>query len=148
MCAPEPRRCLPLLTLLVLTGCGCPREAGRAAPGPADGAPCLLERLYLGRSSPQGPVSEADFASFLAEVVTPRFPDGLTRLDGSGQWRDDAGRIAHEPTTVLEIATPDTPAHRAAVDAISAAYCRRFHQQAVLVVVLPGRMRLPTATGP
>ena len=32
-------------------------------------------------------VTEARWSRFLADEITPRFPDGLTVVDASGQWR-------------------------------------------------------------
>jgi hypothetical protein len=44
----------------------------------------IVERLYFGLNTPQGAVSESEWESFLAEIVTPRFPSGLTVIDGRG----------------------------------------------------------------
>lgn len=81
--------------------------------------------LYFGR----GGVSEAQWSAYLAEVVTPEFPDGLTALDGYGQWRDRQGRIGREPSSVLLIAVPAYDA--AKVERVGEAYKRRFNQQSV-----------------
>ena len=41
--------------------------------------PAVEVNLYLGRDKPAGgEVSDAEWASFLADTVTPRFPAGLT----------------------------------------------------------------------
>ena len=39
---------------------------------------------------------DAAWDAFLADTVTPRFPDGLTVLDARGQWRDSEGLIGKE----------------------------------------------------
>src|SRR5262245_52854504 len=58
--------------------------------------------LYMGLSIPGGgTVSYAAWEDFLAEFVTPRFPDGFTVLDGRGQYREASGTIAKEPSHVL-----------------------------------------------
>src|SRR5882762_7151769 len=46
----------------------------------------VSDRLYFGRKHPAGFVTETEGATFLADVVTPRFPQGLTvwAADGSG----------------------------------------------------------------
>jgi hypothetical protein len=83
-------------------------------------------------------VSDADFARFTAEEITPRFPDGLTVFDGHGQWRDPArGRLVREPSKLVWIVFADDPAKRAALTEIAEAYKRRFQQQSVLVAVRP-----------
>ena len=79
-----------------------------------------------------GAVSDADWASYLADEVTPRFPDGLTVLDGAGQWRAPSGVISREHSKLLVIIVFDAPAHLPKVQAMIDAYLKRFHQQAVL----------------
>jgi hypothetical protein len=58
--------------------------------------------LYCGRSKPDGGmVSDEEWEKFLADVVTPRFPDGFTILKGTGQYREKSGKIISEPSNVL-----------------------------------------------
>ena len=53
-------------------------------------------------------VSEADWNRFLDEEVTPRFPDGLTVMSASGQWRDtERGNVVQEPSKVLVVVLGD-----------------------------------------
>ena len=94
-------------------------------------------QLFMGRGGAAGEiVSDADWEDFLAASVTPRFPDGLTVLDGSGQWRDAAGQIEKERSKVLILyATGNESSLRADVDAISSEYEQRFDQESVLRVV-------------
>jgi hypothetical protein len=81
-----------------------------------------------------GAVSESAWHRFLSEEVTPRFPDGLTALEGYGQWRTANGAITKERSRVLLIwHAPDAKAD-AALDAIRDAYKTRFHQQSVMRV--------------
>ena len=52
-------------------------------------------------------VSEAAWARFVAREMTPRFPDGLTVVDATGQWRDtDTGKVVREPSKRVEIVLP------------------------------------------
>jgi len=97
--------------------------------------------LYLGRSVPGGgEVSDAALARFVAEEITPRFPEGFTLLDGAGAWRDRAsGETIRERTMILVVLHP--PARRGAVEEIAAAYARRFGQQSVLRVESPAEAR-------
>jgi hypothetical protein len=91
-------------------------------------------------------VGSAAWAKFLAREITPRFPDGLTVVDTSGQWRDPAtGRIAREPSRLVIIVTappPYPPQHAGEgkegadekIAAIVGAYKKRFGQKSVGVV--------------
>jgi hypothetical protein len=89
--------------------------------------------LYFGRSRPAAPdVTEEEFRAFLATVVTPRFPDGLTVLDASGQFRNAAGVVVREPSKVLILLYPWSNAKHRAIEQIRARYVRSFDQQAVL----------------
>ena len=98
----------------------------------------ISAELFFGRSIGARVVSEKDFATFLAREITPRFPDGLTVLDARGQWRvPRTGRIVHEPSKVVKIIFADGANKRADLDAIVAAYKQNFHQESVLVSLLP-----------
>src|SRR5476649_2451599 len=103
----------------------------------------LVALLLLGACAPPlkpavevdlfyGAVSDADWASYLAEEVTQRFPDGLTAVDGAGQWRSPSGAISRERSKMLIIVVFDAPAHVPKVQAMIDVYLKRFHQQAVL----------------
>ena len=72
--------------LLSLPGC--------AQPGCT---PALRAELLFGLATPDGPVTPAAFDAFLDRSVTPRFPSGLTVLDGTGRWRAPNGRQSVEP---------------------------------------------------
>jgi len=94
----------------------------------------VSDRLYFGRKHPGGIVTETEWASFLADVVTPRFPQGLTVWAADGQWRDSAYRINREPTFVLEVVHPSQASADAALKSIVAEYRRRFAQESVFWV--------------
>jgi hypothetical protein len=46
-----------------------------------------LELLFGSERKNTFPISDEEWAAFLAAEVTPRFPDGLTVLTGYCQWR-------------------------------------------------------------
>lgn len=95
----------------------------------------VLDRLYFGRSMPNGEeVSEEAWNQFVDEVVTPRFPDGLTLWHAEGQWQDASGVIIQEATFILEVAHEDNPASDTQVDEIIEEYKVRFQQESVLRV--------------
>ena len=119
-------------------------QAAAMAPAlRADVPPCpagtdrLAEyRLFFGRS--QGTVevvTDAAWRAFLAEEITPRFPDGLTVMDAAGQWRDASGTLVRERSKVLLILAESGPSGMQRTDEIMQAYKRMFDQEAVLRVV-------------
>jgi len=99
--------------------------------------PKEVAELFFGRDiGNRVSVSEARWAQFIAREVTPRFPDGLTVTDATGQWRNPAsGRIAREPSKHVEIVMPGRADDEARLDAIAAAYKRAFRQRSVGIVV-------------
>ncbi len=128
-------RRLGLLGLLAVAACVQPeRPSSCAAPL----RPAVELNLYFGRDKPAGgEVSDAEWASFVAESVTPRFPDGLSVLDIEGQYRDPSGRIGRERSKLLLVVVFDAPAHAEKVSAIVQAYNRRFGQHSVFRVEKP-----------
>jgi len=92
----------------------------------------VAETLYLGAAMRDGLVGDAEWTRFLDDWVTPRFPDGLTVLRASGQWRGANGRIVEEPSRVLYLVHPGDEASERKVEEIASEYKRRFEQEAVL----------------
>jgi Protein of unknown function (DUF3574) len=102
--------------------------------------PCFagqISRVYLGQSTPNGTVTDAQWQQFITESVTPRFPRGFTVLAAEGQWRGANGEMQHEATRVLEIAHDHNPYTRARVHDLANDYKRQFAQQSVLVTQVP-----------
>lgn len=92
-----------------------------------------LDRLYFGRSIPDGgQVSEQNWRLFLVDVVTPRFPDGLTVWRAEGQWQDSTGSIIRESTFLLELAHPNEKESGRKLKEVIGAYKQRFRQESVL----------------
>jgi hypothetical protein len=96
------------------------------------GAPVVTAQLLFGRPRPDGgTVNEPEWQDSVAEIVTPRCPDGLTVLQGSGQWRSPVtGRIAAEPSTVV----PPTTDLALRLPKVRDAYRTRFAQESVGLV--------------
>jgi hypothetical protein len=113
-------------------------------PAPIDetGPIAVADRLYLGGSSPMGPVTDADWERFVGEVVTPLFPDGLTLWRAQGQWRNADGSITREPVMVIEILHSGEAGTEARLETIARAYRTRFAQEAVLRATAPVEARL------
>ena len=123
----------PLVALFAVTGC---------APIPAE-VPCPEGsdrydeyRLFFGRNigDTEG-VSDEDWREFLADTVTPRFPDGLSVFDAAGQWRDSQGAVVRERSKMLLILAEQDSDALTRLDEIAEEYKRRFSQESVLRVV-------------
>ena len=125
----RPWLLLPLLGLLA--ACATPPAC---PPGTQD---ATVAEAYFGRSvTGRAEVSEEEWRAFLSDTVTPAFPDGLTALDGRGQWRNREGRILQEESKVLVLVLPgqDAAAARARLRPVEEEWKRRFRQQSVLTV--------------
>jgi hypothetical protein len=123
------------VALLAATGCAQPRPAPQPVPATASFQTLISDRLYFGRDIPDGgTVSDADWDRFLAEVVTPRFPAGLSVWQARGQWRDRNAIIQHEDSMILDLLHPDDAASEKSVQEIMTEYKLRFRQEAVLRV--------------
>jgi hypothetical protein len=95
--------------------------------------PLVRDVVYFGRNRPDGGVvTDTEWQRFLDEVVTPRFPAGLTVLSASGQWRGEKGAVEREQAQVLTLLHSGDDASRRAVAEVSGEYKRRFAQEAVL----------------
>ena len=125
---------ISIIALAILAGCD--REPACAT---GHDAPMALATLYFGLGLPDG--SEVDAASwqrFVATFVTPAFPDGLTVVDATGQWRDPATRrIMAERSKVVTIAVSASPNLARRLDAVREAYRSAFHQQSVGLTIAP-----------
>lgn len=131
----------PLVVLLVgLVVASCAPAAVQSTPAaaalPESAAQAsIADRLYFGRAIPGGgTVSDVEWAVFLRDVVTPRFPAGLTVWRAEGQWRDAAGTVVREESFVLELIHPADAASDTAVREIIDEYKRRFRQESVMRV--------------
>jgi len=96
--------------------------------------PSVTETLYFGRATPTGVVSDEDWAGFLRDVVTPRFPAGLTSWQAVGQWQSADGSVIREGSFVVNLVHPPAGTADADIAAIVSAYKERFQQEAVLRV--------------
>jgi hypothetical protein len=98
---------------------------------PAPQQPMRDIELMLGR--PDG--SDARWTRFLADEVTPRFPNGLTVYETRGQWRDPRNElIRRERSRVLRIITPADAALVDKIDAIVQRYKKAFRQTSVGII--------------
>ena len=93
-----------------------------------------LELLFGTGKKDGSEVTDAEWYEFLESVVTPRFPDGLTVLNGYGQWHTDEGRPDSENLRVIVIWYQRSKAGEEKIEAIRKAYRERFDQDSVMRV--------------
>jgi hypothetical protein len=67
----------------------------------------LRTELYFGTKRTGLPdVTEREFAEFVRDYVTTRFPDGLTRWMADGQFRNSRGDLIKETSHVIVLFYP------------------------------------------
>lgn len=102
-------------------------------------APYLRTELFFGMDKPTGGiVSEDEWQKFVADIVTPRFPDGFTIDDALGQYLDGK-TLVREKSKQLILIYPrkfKTSSSRK-IEEIRTAYIKAFDQKSVLRVDLP-----------
>jgi hypothetical protein len=126
-----------IVIALGLTGlAGCASLSPEPLPAcPAGQEAHRTAQLFFGRNIGDKPgVSDADFRKFMDEEVTPKFPDGLTVLDGGGQWRGEENKLIREASKVVMIVLPKKRDSQSRIDAVRNAYKTRFHQESVLLI--------------
>ncbi|HEY5804325.1 MAG TPA: DUF3574 domain-containing protein [Lysobacter sp.] len=128
-----------LVAALALTGCAGVGTATSSMQGdaarPAQAAGWIRSELYfsVGNEDGSDAIDEAKWRAFLDREVTPRFPDGLTVLDGYGQWRfKDQGRIVRQRCKVLVVLHEDNAARRNDIEAIRLAWKQASGHESVL----------------
>ncbi len=95
--------------------------------------PMARLELLFGTARRNGPpVSDEEWTAFVDKEITPRFPDGLTILQGAGQWRGGDGSLKHERTHVLIVSYTPAPSRDGDIEAIRTAYKARFDQESVM----------------
>jgi len=121
----------PILALLIAVGLGSCAASGSLACRP-DEKRLVSDTLHLGTARQGGVVDAAQWTQFLRDWVTPRFPDGLTVSQASGQWRGADGTIVEETSYVLNLVHASDEESERKVGEIASEYKRRFDQEAVL----------------
>ena len=117
-----------------VTSCTRPAGASPTLASCAIGETALVrDVLYFGRNTPAGiELSDSVWQGFVDEVLTPRFPAGLTIWDAAGQWRGASGRVERERSKVLTLLHPADSISDGLVAEAVGEYKRRFAQEAVL----------------
>jgi hypothetical protein len=121
-----------VMSVLVLGGCTTIRPAPVC---PVGQEPMRTAQLFFGQNIGDKPgVSEADFRRFVDEELTPRFPQGLTVLDGGGQWKGSEDKLIREASKIVVLVLAPGGGSGSKLDEVRAAYVQRFKQDSVLLV--------------
>jgi len=130
---------LMLGQVLVLGLAGCASAPKPACP--AGQSQLRTAQLFLS-AKPPVKISDSDIRRFVDAEVTPRFPDGVTVVDGGGQWQGDENRLIREAAKVVMIVLPEKGDPAGKVEAVRAAYRSKFRQDSVVVMPPPACVTL------
>lgn len=134
---------LGVVLVMPLATTACTATRTPAARGALHPEAAVIDRLWFGRSIPGGGyVSAEEWKRFVDEVITPRFPEGVTLWAAEGQWRDAQGAVIQENVMVLEVIHRGGATAATLIQEIAEEYRQRFKQEAVLHVRAAGEMRL------
>ena len=118
-----------IIGLLVYTGCITETEF----QCPEGLQEVVRFELFFGLDHADGrSVSPEEWDAFLADTITPRFPQGLSVLEVKGQWQRPDRVIERENTKMVMLVTPPPIEDgMTLIDEISQEYARRFDQDPV-----------------
>jgi hypothetical protein len=125
--------------ILTLALASCATQPKLACP--AGQSELRTAQLFLG-AKPPAKVSDNDIRKFVDAEVTPRFPEGVTLVDGGGQWRGDENRMIREAAKVVMIVLPEKGDPVAKVEQVRTAYRARFKQDSVILLPPPACVAL------
>ena len=134
---------MPVAALVFFWLAGCRRQAAPAPPMSMNACllpgeqPMLVAELFFGRNiKARGPLTDAEWAQFVAETITPNFPEGFTVFDGQGQWRNPlTGNIADGRTKIVLIAAKREPDLTRRLSSVIDIYKTQFRQQSVGTII-------------
>jgi hypothetical protein len=122
------------LPLLLLGGCAAPPAACGAGEVPVRAITGFFGRQVSSAGAVPRRIGDAEWAAFLREEVTPRFPAGATITAGRGTWRHPGtGATVSEDSAVLLLVVPEAESGAAlrGLREAAAAYRRRHQQDSV-----------------
>ncbi|MEJ8571660.1 DUF3574 domain-containing protein [Microbaculum marinum] len=117
-------------------------SAAAAQDAPWPDTPTLQTQMFFGMHGPDGNgVSEQEWGAFVQDVISPRFPDGLTIIAAYGQGSSGPpGGIVAENSKLLIVVHENTPEAQAKFVEIEAAYKDTFGRKGVFRVDFPARI--------
>lgn len=128
-------RTLGAASLLLLSLGGCATQALPSACPPGQ-TQVRVAQVFLG-ARPPVKLDPAEIARFVDQEVTPRFPDGVSVVNGGDQWKGAENQIMREASKVLLIVLPTGGGGHNRLDAIRAAYRTRFSQDSAVFLPPP-----------
>jgi len=130
---------IAVLAAALLAGCASTAPTTASMQGdidrPSRSSGWIRSELYfaVGNEDGTGIIDDAHWRAFLDAEVTPRFPDGLTVLDGYGQWRfQQDGRLVRQRCKVLVVLHDESAKRREDIEAIRLAWKRMTGHESVL----------------
>lgn len=123
-----------VLSAVIIAGCGSDAKSTTGQTEPV----WVQTVIYFGRDIPGGKVvTDEEFVTFLEEVVTKEFPEGLTAYDAYGQMQKGDGGIEKQSTKVVLLVHEKTKANSEAVKRIIDSYRSRFGTPQVMRTTIP-----------
>ncbi|TAJ70509.1 MAG: DUF3574 domain-containing protein [Phenylobacterium sp.] len=129
---------LALAPTLILGLAGC-MSAPKPQGCPAGQAQLRTAQLFLGVQAPAG---DRDLRRFVDQEVTPRFPDGVTVVDGGGQWKGSENRMIREASKMVLVVLPAGGDSHRKVEAVRTAYRSKFKREPVVILTPPACVTL------
>lgn len=126
-----------LILLLGVAGCMSAPKAGC----PVGQSQLRTAQFFLG-AKPPAKLDDRDLRRFVDREVTPRFPDGVTVVEGGGQWKGADNRLMREAAKMVLIVLPASGDGHARMEAVRTAYRVQFKQDPVVVVPPPACVAL------
>jgi hypothetical protein len=81
----------------------------------------VQQDLYFGRNTgTTRRVTKQQFQQFIEDVVTPRFPTGVTEYDTQGRFLDSDGNLIHELSKVISLVHENNASSQPSINAIAA----------------------------
>ena len=126
-----------LILMLSLAGCMSAPKVGC----PVGQSQLHTAQFFLG-AKPAVKLNERDFRRFVVREVTPRFPDGVTVVEGGGQWTGADNRLMREAAKMVLIVLPASGDGPARMEAVRTAYRVQFKHDPIVVVPPPACVAL------
>lgn len=121
-----------ILWILFLPGCTAHvqiKDAGILSYGDS----FIKTELLFGLSKPDGSiVTESEWQDFVDNHITPRFKEGLTILNSSGQWMLQTGNVIKEKSKIVMILHKNNQEIDQLLEKIRKEYKNLFQQESVL----------------
>ena len=132
-------RALGAITVAGALLAGCQTAPKPACP--AGQAQLRTAQLFF-TPRPPAKLDETALRLFVDQEVTPRFPDGVTVVDGGGQWKGAENQMIRDAAKVVMIVLPAKGDPTAEVEAVRRAYRARFKQEPLVVLPPPACVTL------